>query len=57
MCSGAEGVSRTSIMYESFLSHAQLKEYLSLLLESNLIEELPNQIKSDRLEILANFNI
>jgi hypothetical protein len=26
---GSEGVSRTSIMYKSFLSHGQLKEYLS----------------------------
>jgi predicted transcriptional regulator len=33
-------------MYKSFLSHAQLKEYLSLLVEKALIEELPHQIKS-----------
>jgi predicted transcriptional regulator len=33
-------------MYKSYLSHAQLKEYLSLLMEKNLIEELPRQINS-----------
>ncbi|HEX5977673.1 MAG TPA: winged helix-turn-helix domain-containing protein [Nitrososphaeraceae archaeon] len=43
---GSEGVSRTSIMYKSYLSHAQLKEYLSLLVEKSLIVELPHQIRS-----------
>ena len=42
----SEGVSRTSIMYKSYLSHAQLKEYLSLLMENNLIEELSRRINS-----------
>jgi predicted transcriptional regulator len=31
--------SKTTIMYKSFLSHAQLKEYLALLLEKRLVEE------------------
>jgi predicted transcriptional regulator len=44
--SGIEGVSKTSIMYKSFLSYAQLKEYLSFLLEKNLIAELPQQIEA-----------
>jgi predicted transcriptional regulator len=44
--SGLEGTSRTSIMYKSFLSHTQLKEYLSLLVEKALIEELRHQIKN-----------
>jgi predicted transcriptional regulator len=44
--SGSEGASRTSIMYKSYLSHAQLKEYLSLLVEKALLEELPRPIKS-----------
>jgi predicted transcriptional regulator len=39
--SGTEGVSKTSIMYKSFLSYAQLKEYLSLLVEKGLIVEFP----------------
>ena len=37
--SGIEGISKTSIMYKSFLSYAQLKEYLSFLLEKGLIDE------------------
>jgi predicted transcriptional regulator len=44
--SNSEGASRTSLMYKSYLSHAQLKEYLSLLVEKDLVEELPRQIKS-----------
>lgn len=46
MDNNSEGASRTSIMYKSFLSHAQLKEYLSLLIENDLIEESHRQIKS-----------
>ena len=34
------GVSKTKIMYFAFLSHNQLKEYLSILIENNLIEYL-----------------
>ena len=41
----SEGVSRTSIMYKSFLSHGQLKEYLSYLLENDLLEEFPQQVR------------
>ena len=32
------GATKTKIMYAAFLSYAQLKEYLSLLIENNLIE-------------------
>ncbi len=32
------GATKTKIMYSAFLSYNQLKEYLSLLIESNLIE-------------------
>jgi predicted transcriptional regulator len=46
MDNNSEGASRTSIMYKSYLSHAQLKEYLSLLIENGFIEELHLQIKS-----------
>ena len=31
---------KTRIMYKAFLSYAQLKEYLSVLIENNLIEYL-----------------
>ena len=34
------GATKTKIMYKSFLSYAQLKEYLSILIENNLIEGL-----------------
>jgi predicted transcriptional regulator len=34
------GATKTKIMYISFLSYNQLKEYLSILIENNLIEYL-----------------
>ena len=34
------GVTKTKIMYIAFLSYTQLKEYLSILIENNLIEYL-----------------
>jgi predicted transcriptional regulator len=33
-------VTKTKIMYTAFLSYAQLNEYLSILIENNLIEYL-----------------
>jgi predicted transcriptional regulator len=44
--SDAKGANKTSIMYKSFLSYAQLKEYLSLLLEKGLIDEFPQQTEA-----------
>jgi predicted transcriptional regulator len=44
--SGSEGANKTSIMYKSFLYYAQLKEYLSFLLEKHLIDEIPRQTES-----------
>jgi len=41
--SGSEGIPRTLIMYRSFLSYFQLKEYLSILVENGLIERFPQQ--------------
>lgn len=32
------GVTKTKIMYNAYLSYAQLKEYLSVLLENDLLE-------------------
>ena len=32
------GAIRTKIMYKAFLSYSQLKEYLSILVENNLLE-------------------
>ena len=34
------GVTKTKIMYKAFLSYNQLNEYLSILIENNLIEYL-----------------
>ena len=34
------GATKTKIMYTAFLSYTQLKEYLSILIENNLIEYL-----------------
>ena len=34
------GATKTRIMYKAFLSYGQLKEYLSVLIENNLIEYL-----------------
>ena len=34
------GATKTKIMYKAFLSYAQLKEYLSILIENNLVEYL-----------------
>ena len=34
------GTTRTKIMYTAFLSYNQLKEYLTILIENNLIEYL-----------------
>ena len=44
--SESKGATRTSIMYKAFLSHAQLKEYLSFLLENGLIEGIPVKIRN-----------
>jgi predicted transcriptional regulator len=32
------GTSKTKMMYKAFISYNQLKEYLSILIENNLIE-------------------
>ena len=34
------GVTKTKIMYIAFLSYSQLKDYLSILMENNLLEYL-----------------
>jgi len=39
------GTSKTKIMYTAFLSYVQLKEYLSILIENNLIEYLDGDNK------------
>src|SRR5213594_1410440 len=34
------GATKTRIMYKAFLSYAQLREYLAVLIENNLLEDL-----------------
>lgn len=38
-----EGVTKTRILYKSYLSYAQLKEYLKLLIDSGLLEHIPER--------------
>ena len=38
--SAANGANKTTIMYKSFLSYGQLKEYLTIVLESGLLERV-----------------
>ncbi len=45
---GTEGANKTSIMYKTYLSYAQLKDYLSFIVEKGLVEEIPKQINSIR---------
>ena len=49
------GVSKTKIMYIAFLSYAQLKEYLSILIENNLIEYLDGANKFKTTEKGLNY--
>ncbi|HEX7209116.1 MAG TPA: winged helix-turn-helix domain-containing protein [Nitrososphaeraceae archaeon] len=44
--SDTEGVSRTAIMYNCFLSYTQLREYLAYLVEKDLIDEFSQQFKN-----------
>lgn len=46
--SQGEGATKTSIMYKSYLSYAQLKEYLSFLVERRLVDEIPKQTKDNK---------
>ena len=34
---GADGLTKIKIMYQAYLSHEQIKEYLSVLIESELL--------------------
>jgi predicted transcriptional regulator len=45
--SGSDGANKTSIMYKAFLSYAQLKEYLSFMVEKGLVEVIPHQFSGN----------
>jgi predicted transcriptional regulator len=49
------GASKTKIMYTAFLSYNQLKEYISILIENNLIEYLEGTHKFKTTEKGLNF--
>ena len=49
------GASKTKIMYTAFLSYNQLKEYISMLIENNLIEYLDGVHKFKTTEKGLNF--
>jgi predicted transcriptional regulator len=49
------GATKTKIMYKAFLSYAQLKEYISVLIENNLIEYLDGTLKFKTTEKGLNF--
>ena len=44
------GVTKSKIMYTTFLSYPHLQEYLSLLLEKGLIEEYQNELEEKEVE-------
>jgi predicted transcriptional regulator len=48
--SEVKGVSKTSIMYKSFLSYTQLTEYLCLFVRRGLINELKLESRTSRNE-------
>ena len=50
--SGTTGTARTPLMYRSFLSYAQLKGYLPILLIKGLIKEYPPQNELEKNEEL-----
>ena len=49
------GASKTKIMYTAFISYNQLKEYISILIENNLIEYLDGTHKFKTTEKGLNF--
>jgi predicted transcriptional regulator len=49
------GTTKTKIMYFAFLSYNQLKEYLSILIENNLIEDLDGTHKFKTTEKGLNY--
>jgi predicted transcriptional regulator len=49
------GTTKTKIMYFAFLSYNQLKEYLSILIENNLIEDLEGNNKFKTTEKGLNY--
>ena len=53
--SATGGATKTKIMYNAFLSYNQLKEYLSVLIENNLIEYIDGSLKFKTTEKGLNY--
>ena len=51
------GATKTKIMYKAFVSYAQLREYLSVLIENNLLEYLEETQTYKTTEKRLNFKI
>jgi predicted transcriptional regulator len=49
------GTTKTKIMYKAFISYNQLKEYLSVLIENNLLEYIDGTHKFKTTEKGLNF--
>ena len=49
------GATKTKIMYKAFLSYSQLREYLSVLIENNLLEYIEGTHKFKTSEKGLNF--
>jgi predicted transcriptional regulator len=49
------GTTKTKIMYKAFISYNQLKEYLSILIENNLLEYIDGTHKFKTTEKGLNF--
>ena len=49
------GATKTKIMYKAFISYVQLKEYLSVLIENNLLEYIDGTHKFKTTEKGLNF--
>jgi predicted transcriptional regulator len=49
------GATKTKIMYKAFISYNQLKEYLSVLIENNLLEYIDGTHKFKTTEKGVNF--
>ena len=49
------GATKTKIMYKAFLSYAQLREYLSVLIENSLLEYLEGSQTYKTTEKRLNF--
>jgi predicted transcriptional regulator len=49
------GATKTKIMYKAFLSYAQLKEYLSVLIENSLLEYIDGTHKFKTTEKGLNY--